>query len=136
MDRVVEFNGKKIGLRATALTPRLYRFKIGRDMMSDMNKLKKSFKKAVEAKETENKKELSEEQLAQLEEDAQLDVLDLTIFENVAYIMAKQYDKSLPDSVDEWLDSQDEVFTVYELLPDILDLWRMNNRTTSTPAKK
>ncbi len=124
MDRVVEMNGKKIGLRATALTPRLYRFKIGRDMMSDMNKLKKSFEKAVDSKGTES------------EEDAQLDVLDLTIFENVAYIMAKQYDKTLPDNIDDWLDNQDEVFTVYELLPDILELWQLNNQTTSIPAKK
>lgn len=124
MDKVVKIRDKELGLRATALTPRLYRHKIGRDMIVDLNNLTKAYKKAVKAKGTED------------EEDAQLSVTDLEIFENVAYIMARQYDTSLPASVEEWLDSQDQVFTVYELLPEIIELWQLNNMTTAVPAKK
>lgn len=124
MDKVVKIGDKELGLRATALTPRLYRHKIGRDMIVDLNNLTKAYKKAVKAKGTED------------EEDAQLSVTDLEIFENVAYIMARQYDTSLPASVEEWLDSQDQVFTVYELLPEIIELWQLNNMTTAVPAKK
>lgn len=124
MDKVVKIGDKELGLRATALTPRLYRHKIGRDMIVDLNNLTKSYQKAVKAKGTES------------EEDTQLSVTDLEIFENVAYIMARQYDTSLPASVEEWLDSQDQVFTVYELLPEIIELWQLNNMTTAIPAKK
>lgn len=124
MEKVVKIGNKEMGLKATALTPRLYRFKIGRDMIVDLNNLKKSYEKALKSKNKES------------EEDVQLSVTDLTIFENIAFIMARQYDTSLPNTVDEWLDSQDEVFTVYELLPHILELWQLNEKTTSVPVKK
>ena len=119
MDRIITLpNGGELRLRATALTPRLYRFKLGRDMIVDLNALKKSYEKAGKA------------------QDAQLTVTDLTIFENVAYIMAKQYDSTLPDTPEEWLDGLDGLFTVYEVLPDILELWQLNQHTTSIPKKK
>lgn len=124
MEKVVKIGNKEMGLKATALTPRLYRFKIGRDMIVDLNNLKKSYEKALKSKNKES------------EEDVQLSVTDLTIFENIAFIMARQYNTSLPNTVDEWLDSQDEVFTVYELLPHILELWQLNEKTTSVPVKK
>lgn len=118
MDKIVHIGDKDMGLRATALTPRLYRFKIGRDMIVDLKRLAESYKKAKD------------------DEDAQLSITDLTIFENVAYIMAKQYNPELPATPEEWLDSMDEVFTVYELLPDILELWQLNQMTTSVSKKK
>ena len=43
MDKVIQIDGKEVGFRATALTPRFYRHKIGRDIMQDMNQLQKSF---------------------------------------------------------------------------------------------
>ena len=46
MDKVLIISGKEVGLRATALTPRLYRHKIGRDIIQDMAKLQKAFAKA------------------------------------------------------------------------------------------
>lgn len=120
MEKIVSFgNGKNIGLKATARTPRLYRFLIGRDMIVDMNQLKKNFDK-----------------VSKKGEDAQLSIADLTIYENAAYIMAKQYDNNLPNSADEWLDSMDEVFTIYELLPHIFELWNLNQATTAIPKKK
>lgn len=124
MEKVVKIGNKEMGLKATALTPRLYRFKIGRDMIADLNTLKKSYDKALKSKNKEN------------EEEVQLSVTDLTIFENVAFIMARQYDDSLPNTVEDWLDSQDEVFTVYELLPHIMELWQLNEQTTSVAVKK
>lgn len=118
MDKIIEIDGKKIGLRATALTPRLYRFKIGRDLIVDLNALKKSYEKASK------------------NENEQLSITDLTIFENIAFIMAKQYNSELPQTPEEWLDSLDEIFTIYELLPDILELWQLNQSTTSKLKKK
>ena len=59
-----------------------------------------------------------------------------SIFENVAYLMAKQAGEPVPDTPDEWLDSMDGVFSVYEVLPVILELWGANLATTSTLKKK
>ena len=67
--------------------------------------------------------------------EAQLSALDLEIFENAAYVMAKQYDANLPNSPEEWLD-EFETFSIYEILPAILELWQLNSATTAKPKKK
>ena len=58
----------------------------------------------------------------------------LKIFENVAYIMALHADPSTPASIDEWLD-QFEMFSIYEVLPEILELWGSNLFTDVKSAK-
>ena len=37
-------------------------------------------------------------------------------------------DKSIPASIEEWLD-QFEMFSIYEVLPEILELWGANLET-------
>lgn len=128
MERIVKVGSVEIKFRASAIIPRRYRVKFGRDMISDMNLLSKNYKKAAEIL----KSDASEEE----KREAQLSALDLTIFENVAYILAKQADCSLPDNPDEWLDSIEGVFSVYQILPVILELWQESMKTTSFPAKK
>jgi hypothetical protein len=67
-------------------------------------------------------------------EGSSMEIEDLEIFENVAYIMALHADPSIPTTIDEWLD-QFEMFSIYEVLPEILDLWGSNLVTTSTAKK-
>ena len=56
-------------------------------------------------------------------------VLDhLEIFENIAYVMAKHADPSVPNTPDEWLDGF-STFSIYEVLPELLDLWAANMET-------
>ena len=129
MEKIVTVGGQVMRMRASALIPRLYRYKFGRDLISDMRQLQKAYNKAMEARKKENP---TEEDLR----DAQLSALDLTIFENVAWLMCKHADPAIPAEPDEWLDSIDGVFSVYEVLPAILELWQINNATTSVPAKK
>lgn len=117
MEKVLSINGKDVGFKATALTPRFYRFKLNRDMIQDLNQLSKSYKTSKKNPEVS------------------LSTEDLIIFENAAYIMAKQYDDSIPDTPDEWLDTF-EMFSIWEILPHILELWGMNQVTTSTAKKK
>ena len=81
MDKIIEIDGKKVGFRATALTPRLYRHKVGRDVVRDLNQLKNSYNRVKHLPRNASKAE---------KEDAQLSVLDLEIFENIAFVMAKQ----------------------------------------------
>lgn len=125
MDKVLTISGKEVGLRATALTPRLYRHKIGRDIIQDMSQLQKAFAKAAQ---------ISKDATDEEREAAQLSVMDLEIFENVAFIMARQYDQNIPDTVEAWLDEFD-TFSIYEIFPVILDLWNLNNKTTAKPKK-
>ena len=117
MDRIVTIDGREVKFRATARTPRLYRALVGRDMISDMNKLKKAFEKAQG-------------------EEEQFDIMDLQIFEDTAYVMARHADPDMAEkTADDWLDSFN-MFSIYEVLPEILKLWALNTATTSTPKKK
>lgn len=126
MEKIIKVGDKEVKMRASALIPRLYRFRFKRDMIKDMLTLKKAYKKAEELPE-----DATDEQI----EEAQLSALDLTIFENVAYVMAKHADNSLPETPDEWLD-EFEMFSIYEVLPQILDLWNLSQVQTSLPKKK
>ena len=56
------------------------------------------------------------------------EIEDLEIFENVAYIMAYHADHSIPATIEDWLD-EFEMFSIYEVLPEILELWGMNLQT-------
>ena len=62
------------------------------------------------------------------ESEGLFEIDDLEIFENVAYIMAYHADRSIPGNIDDWLD-QFEMFSIYEILPDILELWGANLET-------
>ena len=116
MDKVIDINGKEVKFRATARTPRLYRALIQRDMIQDMNKLMKAFKRKKE-------------------DDDDLDVVDLQIFEDVAYTMARHANPDMEEKpADEWLDTFD-MFSIYEVLPHILELWALNTKQTSELKK-
>lgn len=127
MERTLNIGGAELRMRASALIPRLYRFRFGRDLIKDMAQLEKAYKKAMTIKEDATEEERKE---------AELSVLDLTIFENVAWAMAKNADTNVPNDPDEWLDSINGVFSVYEVLPQILELWTDGLNTTSKPVKK
>lgn len=126
MKKVVNIDGNEVGFKATALTPRLYRHWLGRDMIKDMNSLRKAYSKVNSLPENATEEE---------RESAQLSVIDLEIFENVAWVMARQYDTSIEVNADEWLDGF-KMFSVYEIMPHILELWGKNEMTTSVPKKK
>ena len=127
MEKTISVGGKDVRMRASALIPRLYRYKFRRDMIADMRQLEKDFKKATNLPENATEEEI---------QDAELSVLDLTIFENVAWLMIRHAGEDVPDDPDEWLDTIDGVFSVYEVLPQILDMWGDNLATTSVPRKK
>lgn len=121
MDKIIRIDDKDVKFRATARTPRLYRALIGRDMIIDMNKLSKSLKRVKESDENGEEASFSSE--------------DLQIFEDTAYIMARHANPDIPQKTpDEWLDTFN-MFSIYEVLPDLLILWGENNKTTSTPKK-
>lgn len=120
LEKVIKVGDTKIKMRASALIPRLYRVKFGRDMVVDLRRLQADMKE-VREDETDEKC---------------LDAIDLTIFENLMWIMAKHADPEVSSDPDEWLESLPGVFSVYEVLPEIEDLLSQNMATTSVPRKK
>lgn len=115
LKREIEICGKTIPFRSSATVPRLYRAKFKRDIFKDLSKLEKSYK-------------------GKTEDGDEFQIDDLEIFENVAYIMAYHADNSIPASIDDWLD-QFDMFSIYEVLPQILELWG-DNLATKVAAKK
>ena len=62
------------------------------------------------------------------ENSSHLDMFSLEMFENIAYTMAKHADPSIPDSPEEWLD-EFSTFSIYQVLPKIIELWGLNVQT-------
>ena len=115
LEKTVLVSGKEVHFRSSAAVPRLYRIKFKRDIFKDLSKLEASYK-------------------GKTEDGAEIQIEDLEIFENVAYIMAWHADPTIPGTIEEWLD-EFEMFSIYEILPEILDLWG-SNLVTDIQSKK
>lgn len=68
------------------------------------------------------------------EETSNLDLFSLEMFENIAFIMAKHADPAIPDTPEEWLD-EFNTFSIYQVLPKLIELWGLNVKT-DVEAKK
>lgn len=112
MEKIIEVDGREVLFKATASTPRRYRQMFHKDFFADMSVLVNSI-----GKETPLTAEMLES------------------FENIAYLMAKQADDSIPSSPDEWLDDF-SLMSIYEVLPDIVALWVNSEATVSQSKKK
>jgi hypothetical protein len=108
VEKVLNIGSKEVKFKSSAAVPRMYRVEFGRDIFVDIQKLRQSFYENVGNRNASN-----------------LSIADLTIFENVAYIMAKHADANIPSTIDEWLEGF-EMFSIYEILPEILELWGDN----------
>ena len=115
MMKKIEIDGKEVAFRASAAIPRIYRLKFQRDIYKDLAALEKAI--------GDNSEEVSN-----------LDMFSLEMFENIAYIMAKHADPSIPDTPEEWLD-EFNTFSIYQVLPKIIELWGLNMKT-DVEAKK
>jgi len=115
IEKTIKIDDREVTFRSSATIPRIYRLKFGRDIFKDIQRLEQSYK---------GRNDGSKE----------LEIEDLEIFENVAYIMALHADASIPKTIEEWLD-QFDMFSIYEVLPEILELWR-TNLITDVKAKK
>ena len=105
----ITIDGIDVPFKASAAVPRLYRLKFRRDIYQDFAALQKSVRENTE-------------------ESSALDIESLEVFENIAYIMAKHADPSIPDSPEEWLD-EFSTFSIYQVLPKIIELWGLNVQT-------
>ena len=107
--KIVKIDEVEVPFKASAAIPRLYRLKFGRDIYRDFASLQKNVRKNDEG-------------------NSGLDIESLEVFENIAYIMAKHADSSVPNDPDEWLE-QFNTFSIYEILPQLIELWGLNTAT-------
>lgn len=107
--RKVEIDGKQVPFKASAAIPRIYRIKFNRDIYKDLRSLEKAVGEGNE-------------------ENSNLDLFSLEMFENIAYVMAKHADPNIPDTPEEWLD-EFNTFSIYQVLPSIIELWGLNVQT-------
>ena len=105
----VEIDGKQVPFKASAAIPRIYRIKFNRDIYKDLRSLEKAVGEGNEEK-------------------SNLDLFSLEMFENIAYVMAKHADPNIPDTPEEWLD-EFNTFSIYQVLPSIIELWGLNVQT-------
>lgn len=120
MEKIIEVGGKKIKFRATGATPIHYRNLFRRDFLSEMQKL------------------VDEKEAIDSGNSNQYSITSLESFENIAYIMARSGAGNPPDfpaSPEAWLDEFD-MFNIYEVLPQIIELWGINQKTLSERKKK
>lgn len=133
MIKDIVIGGKAYKFKSTAALPRMYRLKFGRDIFIDMEKLQKDIEKAEKKQKTE--REAAEKKGLEYKPDSDIPIDSLEMFENIAYLMNRHGDPSQPADINEWLD-QFEMFNIYEILPEILELWNLNNKGTSISKKK
>lgn len=115
--KTVQIDGKDVTFRASAAIPRMYRIRFRRDIYQDMAQLTRE----VDANDP-NKSEIA------------LDNLEM--FENIAYLMAKHADPdSVPNTPEEWLE-QFNTFSIYTILPKIIELWGLNTEQQAESKKK
>lgn len=115
MIKQIEIDGKQVSFKASAAIPRIYRMKFQRDIYKDLKALEKSIGEGSE-------------------ESSNLDMFSLEMFENIAFVMAKHADAAIPNTPEEWLDGFN-TFSIYQVLPQLIELWGLNVQT-DVAAKK
>ena len=111
----IDIDGKEVAFKASAAIPRIYRLKFQRDIYKDLSALEKVMNNNTE-------------------QASNMDMFSLEMFENIAFIMAKHADANIPDTPEEWLD-EFNTFSIYQVLPQLIDLWGLNVKT-DVEAKK
>lgn len=110
METIINVNGKDHKFKITAATTYIYRQEFGKDLLREFQKISKT-----------KKGELP---------DSAVDMMG-----EVAYIAAKQADKTVPADITEWMDQFDLLDFYQVVLPEVFRLWQKTNTTTVRPKK-
>ena len=114
--KTITVDGIEVPFKASASLPRIYRAKFRKDIFKDFSALKNSVDENDEG-------------------NSGLGIESLEVFEGVAWCMAKHADpEGVPDDPDEWLE-QFNVFSIYQILPELMELWGMNLETQAESKK-
>jgi hypothetical protein len=114
MEKTITIDGKEIRFKTNGATPLRYKAQFGRDYfkeilkMAPLQNLSKKKTETIDAK--------------------SLEALDFEVFYNMAWIMAKTADSSIPEPM-EWLEQFDE-FPMAEVIPELQEMLLTSLQTT------
>lgn len=118
MEKTISIDGRDLKFKATASTPRVYRQAFGRDIYVDIKSL-----------------------YAGINGEAEMSVECLNAFENIAFCLNAQAEgrelkrENIEKEMEEWLE-QFEMFSIYRIFPQIMDLWRSETEQTVEPKNQ
>lgn len=115
MEKIVTIDGRQVKFKSTGAFLLRYKAQFGRDALQDIFKLLN----AIDTKTNEIKN---------------IEALDLEVFYNLVWTLAKTADPSLPPPV-EWLDTFSE-FPLVEILPEVMDMIMSCLQPTATIKKR
>lgn len=111
MQKTLTLEGKRVRAVSSAVLPRLYRFHFGKDLIMEMEKLRKTYQEDPGS-------------------------VDFAPIENLTWLMLKEGGEAVGESPEEWLRTVNDISAVYSLSAEIMDLWQASQATTSKPKKK
>lgn len=135
MRKKITIEGKPCTMDANALLPRQYRKEFGRDLIVDMKKLLGGIQLTADAlkKARKDPDGLAADLLADPEA---LGSMDLSVIENLAWLMLRAGGENVGDTVNDWLGGLQDFMTVYNIMPDVVELWTSAQKTTAKSKKK
>jgi hypothetical protein len=114
MEKTITIDGKEIKLKTNGATPLRYKAQFGKDY----------FKEILKMAPLENLSKKKKEDIVAND----LEALDFEVFYNIAWIMAKTANPSIPEPI-EWLEQFDE-FPMAEVIPELQDMLLTSIQTT------
>ena len=115
MEKILTIDGRQVKFKSTGAFLLRYKAQFGRDAIQDILKLQS----AIDPKTNEL---------------SNYEALDLEVFYNLAWTLAKTADPSIPTPL-EWLDSFSE-FPLVDILPELTDMIFSSLTTTAQSKKK
>jgi len=115
MEKILTIDGRQVKFKSTGAFLLRYKAQFGRDAIQDIFKLQN----AIDMKINELK---------------DISALDLEVFYNLIWTLAKTADSSIPPPM-EWLDTFSE-FPLVEIIPEVMELIMASLQSTAKSKKK
>ena len=115
MEKILTIDGRQVKFKSTGAFLLKYKAQFGRDALQDIFRLQN----AINTKTNEIK---------------DLSALDLEVFYNLIWALAKTADPSIPPPM-EWLDTFSE-FPLIDIIPEVVDMIFSCLKSTTTSKKK
>lgn len=113
MEKTLVIDGKNITFKCTGGTLYRYKQQFGRELMEDAAEL-------IDFAASGKKKKIKIDGVSQVIDDYDFTKLNLELVYNLAWVMAKTADTSIPDP-QAWLDSFD-TFPIGDIIPTLIDM--------------
>ena len=114
MEKILTIDGRQVKFKSTGAFLLRYKAQFGRDALQDIFRLQSAIDSKGQIK--------------------NIDTLDLEVFYNLIWTLAKTADPSIPPPL-EWLDTFGE-FPLAEIVPEVIDLIFSSLGTMVEPKKK